>query len=315
MFLLNYAILKWVKILLLLAVSISFVSAVDRSQIKILQGNDDGWAEANIRATYQVLKQAGYQSLISSPAENKSGTGSTSAPEVRLQKEGEYNSIPPGAPATGHDPEDDHVWYVNAFPVDGIRYALDSLVDKFFAGPPSLVLTGPNVGKNVNLMDYFSGTLGAANYAANRGIPAIAISVRSGIRHSYRDLAANDPSYIYAGAALRIVDALVKGVGTDTSYLPPNCTLNINLQAAGANTNCRQASDYKFVLTTTHQLYFGKDINFCGSSRLESEWSIMRRNSGCWASISVIHNRFMGRANPKEQEHVRSRLKNFLSCP
>lgn len=40
----------------------------------------------------------------------------------------------------------DHIWYVNAYPVDGIRIAMGSLAEKYLGGPPSLVVTGPNVG-------------------------------------------------------------------------------------------------------------------------------------------------------------------------
>ena len=42
---------------------------------KIIQSNDDGWAEINIREFYDALKAAGHQSIISAPAENQSGTG------------------------------------------------------------------------------------------------------------------------------------------------------------------------------------------------------------------------------------------------
>ncbi|KAH9814019.1 survival protein sure-like phosphatase/nucleotidase [Melampsora americana] len=314
MYLRNLTVLYEAFLLLLLLHVTPGVFGFDRSQIKILQGNDDGWAEANIRAAYKVFTQAGYQSLISAPTENKSGSGSFSAKPKKLEKVGEYNSIKKGSPGTGHDEEDDHIWYVNAFPLDGIRYGLDNLVEKYLGGNPQLVVTGPNVGMNVNIMDFFSGTLGAASYAANRGIPAIAISAAGGLRHSYKDSNAHDSSHIYAQASLRIIEALLQ-TPQDSSYLPVNTTLNVNLQAAGPGTNCQTASDYKFVLTTIHRVYLDHDLSHCGSNRLKSEASIIRRKSGCWASVSVLHNRFGGRANVAEQEYVRNRFGDFLSCP
>lgn len=43
--------------------------------IRIVQGNDDGWAEANLRTFFNVLTAAGNQVVLSAPAENQSGTG------------------------------------------------------------------------------------------------------------------------------------------------------------------------------------------------------------------------------------------------
>jgi hypothetical protein len=43
--------------------------------INIVSSNDDGWAEANIRALYRSLTAAGHSVVVSAPAENQSGTG------------------------------------------------------------------------------------------------------------------------------------------------------------------------------------------------------------------------------------------------
>ena len=43
--------------------------------IKIIQSNDDGWAEINIRTMFNSLTAAGHEAIISSPAENQSGKG------------------------------------------------------------------------------------------------------------------------------------------------------------------------------------------------------------------------------------------------
>ena len=47
---------------------------------KIVSSNDDGWAEINIREFYRALTDSGNSVVISSPAENKSGSG-TSIPQ------------------------------------------------------------------------------------------------------------------------------------------------------------------------------------------------------------------------------------------
>ena len=41
----------------------------------IIQSNDDGWAEANIRAFYDALKAAGNDVVVSAPATEQSGRG------------------------------------------------------------------------------------------------------------------------------------------------------------------------------------------------------------------------------------------------
>lgn len=43
--------------------------------IRIIQSNDDGWAEMNLRAFHDVLIQAGHDAVVSSPAEDMSGKG------------------------------------------------------------------------------------------------------------------------------------------------------------------------------------------------------------------------------------------------
>lgn len=41
----------------------------------IVQVNDDGWAEINIRTLYDTLTAAGQSVVLSAPAENQSGKG------------------------------------------------------------------------------------------------------------------------------------------------------------------------------------------------------------------------------------------------
>jgi broad specificity polyphosphatase/5'/3'-nucleotidase SurE len=43
--------------------------------IRVIQSNDDGWAEINLRTFFNVLNAAGHQVILSGPAENQSGKG------------------------------------------------------------------------------------------------------------------------------------------------------------------------------------------------------------------------------------------------
>lgn len=42
---------------------------------RILQSNDDGWAELYIRSFHDALTAAGHDVVLSAPAENQSGRG------------------------------------------------------------------------------------------------------------------------------------------------------------------------------------------------------------------------------------------------
>ena len=43
--------------------------------VRIVQSNDDGWAEINVRTLFDSLTAAGHNVVLSGPAEGKSGTG------------------------------------------------------------------------------------------------------------------------------------------------------------------------------------------------------------------------------------------------
>lgn len=72
--------------------------------LNVVQSNDDGWAEINIRETYNSLSAAGYDSFISAPAENQSGTGSRDEEPEEVGDEGcQFGSCPPNSPAIGRN--------------------------------------------------------------------------------------------------------------------------------------------------------------------------------------------------------------------
>jgi 5'-nucleotidase len=45
------------------------------SALKILLGNDDGWAAANIREFYRLLKKSGHDVILVAPVVDNSGQG------------------------------------------------------------------------------------------------------------------------------------------------------------------------------------------------------------------------------------------------
>ncbi|KAG9075287.1 hypothetical protein FS749_013046 [Ceratobasidium sp. UAMH 11750] len=182
-------------------------------ETNILIGNDDGWAEANVRAFYLTLKAGEYnvhppldvkrfnlpsydfQVVLSAPVRDQSGTGSSNAPAYNLTSPGQYDTVPIGAPAQGADktdrklvllPGDERnangvhasamVNYVNSYPVTAIEYGIKELSPMFFHGKPDLIVSGPNVGYNLDSSVKISGTVGVATDAVYHGFPAIAFS-------------------------------------------------------------------------------------------------------------------------------------------
>jgi broad specificity polyphosphatase/5'/3'-nucleotidase SurE len=57
------------------ALSAVALQALAVQAIRIIQSNDDGWAESYARSLHSALVGAGHDVVLSAPAENKSGTG------------------------------------------------------------------------------------------------------------------------------------------------------------------------------------------------------------------------------------------------
>jgi hypothetical protein len=61
----------------------SLISALACQALRIIQSNDDGWAELYLRALNDELLRAGHTVILSAPADNKSGS-STLCPYLHL---------------------------------------------------------------------------------------------------------------------------------------------------------------------------------------------------------------------------------------
>lgn len=60
--------------LLVVAVALLSHLLVAVGSVRIIQSNDDGWAEQYVRSANQALKDQGHEVILSAPADNKSGT-------------------------------------------------------------------------------------------------------------------------------------------------------------------------------------------------------------------------------------------------
>jgi len=130
----------------------------------ILLTNDDGIHSPGLAAAAAALDPLG-ELLIVAPQE-----GQTSMSRSRTQKKGDDGTL---TKTTLEYQE--HSWEgygVRATPALAVIHALYELAER----PVSLVVSGINYGENVASCVTVSGTIGAALEAAEKGIPALAVS-------------------------------------------------------------------------------------------------------------------------------------------
>ncbi|KAF8153991.1 survival protein sure-like phosphatase/nucleotidase [Crassisporium funariophilum] len=284
--------------------------AVCNAQKNVVLTNDDGWAVAQIRAEYAALKAAGFNVTLSAPAINKSGTGSSTATPSTLTAPCEFNTCATGAPATGFNASDPRLNYVNAFPVDAVRFGIQTLAPKFFGKKPDFVISGSNVGTKLGSIGG-SGTVGAASEAALEGIPSIAFSGSTGSQVSYTTLSTTTASStvaanIYTTLVLKFVNTLL---ASPAPLLPSGISVNVNF---APTTNCASASSYKFVFTRLVASSTAVDVTTCGTNKLTAETTAI--NQGCIATVSVFNATTKLDVGAASQQLVLNKLTSILTC-
>ncbi|EFZ03077.1 SurE-like phosphatase/nucleotidase domain protein [Metarhizium robertsii] len=280
--------------------------------IRIIQTNDDGWAEGNLRVLNDALNAMGHQVVLSAPAENQSGRGSLDRDPQPRKDPCMYDSCPANSGPVGSNATRPDLNWVNSYPATSARYGIDSIGPKLWSGAkPELVVTGPNVGANLWLVDWVSGTVGAACYAAHdAGIPAIAFSGANTDTHPWNTPASLE-SAVFAEISANITQSIIDA---GEPYLPKDVFLNVNMPKIVAGGSCSKASDVKYVLSRiTSGIFSPPDVNWCGGSRLPSELHV-HQSTPCSVSISVGDASDKTTADANAQQKVLDKLKPLLSC-
>jgi 5'/3'-nucleotidase SurE len=201
--------------------------------------------------------------------------------------------------------------------VTSIKYGISTLAPDLFANgsPPDLAVSGPNVGSNLGLVTLFSGTVGAATYAANSAnIPAIAFSGSSGTQTAW-NVSTGVPAYsqIYADLSTTLTTALI---ASGTPYLPQGIWLNVNFPDV-SDSACNDMRDFEFVLSRIYAaipLITPDDVSTCGSTRLPTETDVVGTTSGCFVSVSVGDASSKLDADATSQAVVLDKLSGLLTC-
>ncbi|CRK16425.1 hypothetical protein VD0004_g835 [Verticillium dahliae] len=279
--------------------------------VRIIQGNDDGWAELYARSANAAFKAAGHQVILSAPAENKSGSGSNDEEPKPRTEPCQYNSCPANSGPLGVNATSPDLHWVNSFPVTALRYGIDNFVKQSWPQGADLAVTGPNVGSNIWVQVPFSGTVGGAVFAAkDRKLPSIAFSGSSSGTLAWNTQPVPTRSTVYAELATRLVNAVVAG---GKPYLPENVWLNVNFQ--NIDDRCKTANDFKFVLTRLNPgIFSAQDALSCGSTRLPTETSVILRTDACYATVSIGDAADKTTASAAQQAPVIARLSKFTTC-
>lgn len=217
--------------------------------LNIVLANDDGLT-SNLKALYDELTAAGHSVIVSVPCSGQSGRGSAIVmystttivadnDKTQIEAEGgcHNGAAPLGAPAVGPFTKAGYTGgdfnYVHGTPVMATMYGLDVLAVARWGKAPDLVLSGPNEGQNVGKVVVSSGTIGNAQLAAGRGIPAIALSAGSDTVDNTG--LANPRSRVVAQLAMKLIASLQAKAGS-AALLPAGVALNVNFpDAPGAN--------------------------------------------------------------------------------
>ena len=210
------------------AAFLAFTAPVAAEARNIVITNDDGLT-SNVVALYKVLKADGHDVIVSVPCHNQSGMGAALGlrPLTPLESACRNNAANSGASGAGQMTREglgSDFHYVNSTPVMAVLYGLDIVAMKRWGKGPDLVLSGPNEGQNVGAIAISSGTISAAQFAALRGLPAIALS--AGQNSAGPDLDNAQSSIIAEKSAdlVRALDVASKGA----RMLPIGLALNIN---------------------------------------------------------------------------------------
>lgn len=136
---------------------------------QILLTNDDGIGSPGLWAAAAALARLGYVT-VTAPRHQSSGMG-RSLPSTS------DGTVQPQVVNVGG--QEWTVYAVGGSPAQAVLHGVLEIVPR----RPDLLVSGINYGENVGLGITTSGTVGAALEAASLGIPALAISLETGVEH------------------------------------------------------------------------------------------------------------------------------------
>lgn len=169
----------------------------------ILLTNDDGVDASGIQLLAQALINRNYRIVILAPEENKSASGMSISLRkmLRFTERNDISEKLGGA----------RVYSLAGNPSDCIIVGLSGALDDVISdGKPMLCVSGVNLGPNVSVDLFHSGTVGAAREAGLYGLPAISTSL-TGFEE--------DKLQIAVDATVKLVDQIMKIIPNEATNL------------------------------------------------------------------------------------------------
>lgn len=269
----------------------------------IVLTNDDGLT-SNIRALYLALKEQGHDVIVSVPCSGQSGMSGAvkfMRPLGPLASDclniAAKSGDPGAGPMTRPGFEDDF-FYVDGTPIMSLMYGLDIIAMKRWGKAPDLVLSGPNQGQNVGYIVLNSGTVSNAQFAATRGIPAIALSAGENTVDDAQ--LANPNSAIVARLSADLVNALDLR-SKKAVMLPAGMALNVNFPDAleGASWKASRIGTYNFI-----QMRFTDDIGKSASPEMIAGAKARGIALPNLPGVTVVRNEAEPRKDQREDESI-----------
>jgi 5'-nucleotidase len=258
--------------------------------LNILLTNDDGLT-SNIISLYAALKNRNHDIIVSVPCHAQSGMGGAIKflkPITRLDKSCIQNAANAGDPGVGPftkssaTDEFKEFYYVDGTPIMATAYGIDILALKRWGKKPDIVISGPNEGRNAGPIIQSSGTVNNVLFAANRGIPAIAVSAGLNTKtnlDSSENIQARDIRSTIAAQIAQFLDSMISvrnGLLTFDSIAP----LNINFpDKPKATTSWKQSKVGNY---SEYQLLFTENLT------LGTETSDVAVGASSWPGLNIL---------------------------
>lgn len=296
--------------------------------LNILLVNDDGLT-SNAKALYEALKAQGHSVVVSVPCTGQSGRGAgivmystaTIIPDndkTQIEAEGgcHNGAAAVGAPAVGPFTKAGYnngdYFYVHGTPVMATMYGLDVAGLARWGKAPDLVLSGPNEGQNLGKIVNSSGTVGNVQFAAARGLPAIALS--AGTDTTDNTSLASPKSAVVAQLTVNLLKALQAKAGTGP-LLPAGVALNVNfpdapttaMKFAFSRFGSLEVYNLKFNNTVPYGLGIGAGSGTATAEQAEDESAVYKTK----VAVTAMQVGFEHR--PAAQQWLRLRLRDLFA--
>lgn len=290
----------YLRLLAATAIMLQSAPALARN---IVLTNDDGLT-SNVRALYHALKEQGHDVIVSVPCSGQSGMGAAIkfmrplGPLAADCLNGAAKAGEPGAGPVTRTGFANDFFYVDGTPVMATLYGLDVAAMKRWGKAPDLVLSGPNEGQNVGYIVLTSGTVSNAQFAATRGIPAVALSAGENTTDNVN--LANPKSAVVARLSADLVRTLDERAGSGP-LLPPGIALNVNFpdELEGARWKPSRIGTYNLI-----QMAFSDDVGKTASPATVASARARGIVLPNLPGVSVVMNDKPPRADQQDDETV-----------